>query len=39
MENAKIMKDKLKLGYKVYGGVNAPYIWIKVPVKCHLGTF
>ena len=32
MENAKIMKNKLQnAGYKVYGGDNAPYIWIKVP--------
>jgi len=32
MENAKIMKNKLQnSGYKVYGGENAPYIWIKVP--------
>ena len=32
MENAKIMKSKLQTaGYKVYGGDNAPYIWIKVP--------
>lgn len=32
MENAKIMKNKLQnSGYKVYGGDNAPYIWIKVP--------
>jgi len=32
MENAKIMKNKLQTaGYKVYGGDNAPYIWIKVP--------
>ncbi len=32
MENAKIMKNKLKTaGYKVFGGDNAPYIWIKVP--------
>ena len=31
MENAKIMKNKLQTaGYKVYGGNNAPYIWIKV---------
>jgi len=34
MENAKIMKNKLKTaGYKVYGGDNAPYIWIKVPAQ------
>jgi len=32
MKNAKIMKNKLQnAGYKVYGGDNAPYIWIKVP--------
>jgi len=32
MENASIMKDKLQTaGYKVYGGDNAPYVWIKVP--------
>jgi len=32
MENALIMKNKLQTaGYKVYGGDNAPYIWIKVP--------
>ena len=32
MENAKIMKNKLEnAGFKVYGGENAPYIWIKVP--------
>jgi len=32
MENARIMKNKLQnAGYKVYGGDNAPYIWIKVP--------
>jgi LL-diaminopimelate aminotransferase len=32
MENAKIMQNKLQTaGYKVYGGDNAPYIWIKVP--------
>ncbi len=34
MENAKIMKNKLQnSGYKVYGGDNAPYIWIKVPAQ------
>ena len=32
MENARIMKNKLQsAGFKVYGGDNAPYIWIKVP--------
>ena len=32
MENAKNIKECLKdIGYTVYGGVNAPYIWLKVP--------
>lgn len=30
--NAKIIKEGLeKAGYEVYGGVNAPYVWLKVP--------
>lgn len=30
--NAKVIKEGLeKAGYEVYGGVNAPYIWLKVP--------
>ena len=32
MENARIMHEELrKAGFRVYGGVNAPYIWLKVP--------
>lgn len=32
MNNAKIIKEGLQsAGYTVYGGVNAPYIWLKVP--------
>lgn len=32
MENAKIIRDGLnKAGFTTYGGVNAPYIWLKVP--------
>ena len=32
MENAKIMQNKLRSsGFTVYGGDNAPYVWIKVP--------
>lgn len=32
MGNASLIRESLtKLGYKVYGGVNAPYIWLKVP--------
>lgn len=30
--NARIIKDGLqKAGFSVYGGVNAPYIWLKTP--------
>ncbi len=32
MENARIIREGLKTqGYEVYGGVNAPYIWLKTP--------
>ena len=32
MENAKIIKQGLiDSGYTVFGGTNAPYIWLKVP--------
>ena len=32
MNNAKIIKEGLQeAGYTVYGGINAPYIWLKVP--------
>lgn len=31
-ENAKIIKEKLKeIGIISYGGINAPYIWLKTP--------
>ena len=34
MENAKIIRDGIKeLGFSVFGGVNAPYIWLKTPGK------
>ncbi|MFW5632760.1 MAG: LL-diaminopimelate aminotransferase, partial [Acetivibrio ethanolgignens] len=34
MNNARIIKEGLKAaGYTVYGGVNAPYIWLKTPDK------
>ncbi|MCL6101628.1 MAG: aminotransferase class I/II-fold pyridoxal phosphate-dependent enzyme, partial [Bacteroidetes bacterium] len=30
LENARIMLDSLKAqGYTVFGGVNAPYVWVK----------
>jgi LL-diaminopimelate aminotransferase len=32
MENAAIIREGLQnLGFRVYGGVNAPYIWLKTP--------
>lgn len=32
MDNAKIMYDALTaMGLKVYGGCNAPYLWVKTP--------
>jgi len=32
MTNAALIRETLgKLGYEVYGGVNAPYIWLKTP--------
>ncbi len=32
MENAKLIREALEsLGYTVYGGVDAPYIWLKTP--------
>lgn len=32
MKNAALIKDGLKdAGYEVFGGVNAPYIWLKTP--------
>lgn len=32
MDNARVIRQALSnAGYKVYGGVNAPYIWAKAP--------
>lgn len=32
MANAALIRSSLtKLGYQVYGGINAPYIWLKTP--------
>ncbi len=31
-ENARLMTEELrKLGFTVYGGINAPYLWVKAP--------
>ena len=32
MNNARLLRDGLqKAGIKVFGGVNAPYVWLKTP--------
>lgn len=32
LDNAKFIKEELeKLGFKIYGAKNSPYIWVKVP--------
>lgn len=32
LENARIVREGLKgMGMEVYGGVNAPYVWLKTP--------
>ena len=32
MANAKLIRETLaRLGYTIYGGVNAPYLWLKTP--------
>ena len=32
MQNARLMREALgNMGFTVYGGINAPYIWLKTP--------
>jgi LL-diaminopimelate aminotransferase len=32
MGNAALIRESLtRLGYEVYGGVNAPYLWMRTP--------
>ncbi|MDR7922724.1 LL-diaminopimelate aminotransferase [Thermosynechococcus sp. HY213] len=32
MDNARLIREKLtQAGFAVYGGVNAPYVWLKTP--------
>ncbi len=34
MENAQLLKTTFQeLGYSVYGGINAPYLWVKFPIE------
>ncbi|MCQ2192979.1 MAG: LL-diaminopimelate aminotransferase [Paludibacteraceae bacterium] len=38
MANAQLIRNTLgKLGFKVQGGVNSPYVWVKVP--SHTGSW
>lgn len=40
MENAKIIKQGLeKVGFTTYGGVNSPYVWLKVPEEMNSWEF
>ena len=39
MENARVIRDGLaRAGLTVYGGRNAPYIWVRTPPGCRRGT-
>ncbi len=32
MNNARLLREGLEAaGFQVYGGVNAPYVWLKTP--------
>ncbi|NET10994.1 MAG: aminotransferase class I/II-fold pyridoxal phosphate-dependent enzyme, partial [Symploca sp. SIO2B6] len=32
LENSRIVREQLEaIGISVYGGVNAPYVWVKTP--------
>ena len=32
MRNAKILRDGVEaIGLKAFGGINAPYVWVKTP--------
>ena len=40
LENARILRASMeKLGYEVYGGVHAPYLWVRVPGKTSWQAF
>ena len=40
MRNARLIHDGLKdAGYTVYGGVNAPYVWLRTPQGMDSWTF
>ena len=40
MENTRIIREAmLELGYEVYGGQNAPYLWVRFKGKGSWQTF
>ncbi|MBI2657389.1 LL-diaminopimelate aminotransferase [Candidatus Woesearchaeota archaeon] len=40
LENAGIIRASMeKLGYEVYGGVHAPYLWVRIPGKTSWQAF
>ena len=40
LENARIIREGLsERGFRIYGGVNAPYIWLKTPEGIDSWTF
>jgi LL-diaminopimelate aminotransferase len=40
MENARLIREGLQAaGYKVFGGINAPYIWLQTPGKMDSWAF
>jgi LL-diaminopimelate aminotransferase len=40
MGNATLIRDRLRtLGYEVFGGVNAPYVWVRTPDGTDSWTF
>lgn len=40
MKNASIMRNSLmQMGFKVFGGINAPYVWIKLEGKLSWDLF
>ena len=40
MENSKLIREGLSnLGYEVYGGINAPYIWLRTPKNLNSWEF
>ena len=40
LENARLIRNAMeKLGYEVYGGIHAPYLWVRIPGKTSWEAF